>query len=186
MKARIAVLALLLLAIGAAVTARPAYAEETTCRGTLGAVTVDNLRVPQGGSCTLKGTRVEGTVKVENRATLRASNIAVKGNIQAEGAANVVVSNSTVGGSVQIVQGGAASIDGTRINGDILFDSNSKKLAAGRNFVGGNIQAFQNTGGVAISRNTVDGNLQCKANKPAPTGGGNIVYGSKEDQCARL
>ena len=44
---------------------RPAAAEEMVCRGTLGAVTVDNLRVPQGASCTLNGTRVKGTVKVK-------------------------------------------------------------------------------------------------------------------------
>jgi hypothetical protein len=34
-----------------------ASAEETTCRGSLGAVTVDNLRVPQEGRCILTGTR---------------------------------------------------------------------------------------------------------------------------------
>ena len=33
-----------------------AFAEERTCRGTLGAVTVDNLRVPDGATCTLNGT----------------------------------------------------------------------------------------------------------------------------------
>jgi len=48
------------------------------------------------------------------------------------------------------------------------------------------VQAFQNRGGVTISRNRIDGNLQCKANRPAPRGGGNIVGGNKEDQCARL
>jgi hypothetical protein len=41
-----------------------AWAEETTCRGSLGAVTVDNLRVPQNASCTLAGTKVKGTIKV--------------------------------------------------------------------------------------------------------------------------
>jgi hypothetical protein len=30
------------------------HAEERTCRGALGAVTVDNLRVPQNATCTLK------------------------------------------------------------------------------------------------------------------------------------
>ena len=47
-----------------------ALAEERTCRGTLGAVTVDNLRVPAGATCTLNGTNVKGTVKVERNATL--------------------------------------------------------------------------------------------------------------------
>ena len=41
------------------VLALPALAEERSCRGTLGQVTVDNLRVPQGATCTLSGTHVK-------------------------------------------------------------------------------------------------------------------------------
>lgn len=37
-----------------------------------------------------------------------------------------------------------------------------------------------------ILANRIDGNLQCKENVPPPTGGDNIVQGSKEDQCATL
>jgi uncharacterized protein YodC (DUF2158 family) len=50
------------------------------------------------------------------------------------------------------------------------------------------LQAFENSGGPAItfSGNRIDGNLQCKENDPAPGGGGNIVGGNKEDQCASL
>jgi hypothetical protein len=163
-----------------------ALAEEFTCRGSLGAVTVDNLRVPQNASCKLNGTKVQGTIKVENGATLTANKVTVIGNVQTEGAKAVNVSNSSVGGSIQIVQGGAAKIDKVHITGDILFDSNKRTLSATSNQVGGNVQAFQNTGGVTISFNTIDGNLQCKENRPAPKGKGNIVHGSKEDQCARL
>ena len=164
-----------------------ALAEERVCRGTIGAVTVDNLRVPQGATCTLNGTYVKGTVKVERGAVLRAFDIRVVGNVQAENARNVVVrEGSRIGGSVQIVQGGAARILGNRINGDILFDDQDRALRVNRNVVGGNLQAFQNTGGVEIRKNRIDGNLQCKANSPAPVGGGNIVQGNKEDQCRRL
>jgi hypothetical protein len=90
----------------AALMAAPPLAEERTCRGTIGPTTVDNLRVPQGATCTLNRTGVKGTVKVERGATLRASRISVIGNIQAEGAAAVNVAASTVGGSVQIVSRG--------------------------------------------------------------------------------
>jgi hypothetical protein len=167
--------------------AGPASAEERVCRGTIGAVTVDNLRVPQDATCTLNGTFVEGTVKVERNATLKAFDIRVIGNVQAENARNVVVRDgSSVGGSVQIVQGSAAKILGNRINGDILFDDQDGALAANANRIGGNLQAFRNTGGVEIRNNRIDGNLQCKENNPAPTGGGNIVQGNKEDQCERL
>jgi hypothetical protein len=150
----------------AALTVAPALAEERSCRGTLGAVTVDNLRVPQGATCTLNGTRVKGTLQVRRGATLKASRIRVVGNIQAEGAANVNVVLSRIGGSVQVVQGRSS-----RFN---------------RNVVNHDVQYFENRGVLAISLNRIDGNLQCKENRRLPIGGGNRVQGVKEDQCARL
>ena len=162
-------------------------AEEYTCRGTLGAVTLDNLRVPQNSSCTLNGTFVKGTIKVERNATLKASCVRVIGNVQAENAHDGVVQKSSrIGGSVQIKQGGSASILSSQINADIQFDANSRYLKANDNRVGGNIQVMSNSGGVEIFRNSVDSNLQCKENRPAPTGGNNVVQGNKEDQCRRL
>ena len=160
------------------------FAEERTCRGTIGARTVDNLRVPDGASCTLNGTYVKGTIKVGTNAVLQANNVRVVGNVQAEEARKVVVArNSRIGGSVQIVQGGIAKVNDSRINGDILFDDNGGQNAANRNIVGGSVQAFQNTGGVRIFDNRIDGNLQCKENSPRPVGNGNVVHGNKEDQC---
>jgi hypothetical protein len=167
--------------------AAPAWAEETVCQGTIGASTVDNLRVPDGATCTLNGTYVKGTVKVEGDATLKAFDVRVIGNVQAEGARKVVVRDgSKVGGSVQIVQGDIAKMIENRIGGDILFDEQVGTLKANENRIEGNLQAFQNTGGLAINQNRIDGNLQCKQNDPPPTGGGNIVQGNKEDQCAGL
>jgi hypothetical protein len=186
MKARagaVGLLAALVLSV-----APSAMAEETECRGAIGAVTVDNLRVPDGATCTLSETFVKGTVKVETDATLKARGVRVIGNVQAEEARKVVVrENSKVGGSVQIVQGEAAKVLGSRINGDILYDEQAGTLKVKDNRIGGNVQAFQNgPGQLTISVNRIDGNLQCKENTPPPTGGGNIVQGNKEDQCASL
>jgi len=168
-------------------TSAVAWAEETTCRGSLGAVTVDNLRVPQNASCTLDGTKVKGNIKVGNGASLTARRVRVNGNVQAEGAKVVkVLAGSTVGGNIQIKQGSAAQVDRVRVHGDIQFESNHWALSATRNQVGGNVQIFKNTGGVVISDDTIDGDLQCKENDPAPTGGNNVVQGNKEDQCAHL
>ncbi len=165
----------------------PVSAEEKTCTGTLTNITVDNLRVPQNASCTLIGTKVKGTIKVEAGARLLAEDVNVIGNVQAENAHKVeVIDGSRVGGSVQIVQGGAATIADSRVDSDILYDSNNEALKVLRNQVGGNVQAFQNSGGVTIRRNVIDGNLQCKANSPAPVGGKNVVQGNKEDQCKKL
>jgi hypothetical protein len=167
--------------------AQVAHAEETVCRGFIGAESHDNVRVPQGATCTMEGTFVKGTIKVEASATLRASDVHVVGNVQAEGARSVnVTRGSFVGGSIQVVQGGGAAVRASEINGDILFDENTASLTARGNEIGGDLQAFQNTGGVVIARNRIDGNLQCKENVPPPTGGGNIVQGNKEDQCSNL
>lgn len=164
-----------------------AFAEEVVCRGTIGQRIVDNVRVPPGRTCTLNGTNVQGTVKVERNASLKALGVRVVGNIQAEGAADVTVRRaSRVGGSIQIVQGESATIVSTRLNGDLLFDSNDGPLTASDNTIGGNLQAFQNTGGLSITENVIDGNLQCKENRPRPTGFGNVVEGNKEDQCENL
>ena len=158
---------LLAAALLAAVPATAA-AEERICRGALGPVQVDNLRVPDGATCTLTGTRIEGTLKVERGAVLRARAIKVEGNVQAENHRRVTITGrrTRIDGSVQVEQGGAFTL--------------------ARTFVGSDVQAFTNRGAIAIRRNSIEGNLQCKENVPAPTGSGNVVQGNKEDQCARL
>src|SRR5688500_2647837 len=88
-----------LAAAGLVTTAGPASAEERTCRGRIGATTVDNLRVPDGASCVLRGTVVKGTVNVGTRAKLNAENITVIGDVQSEGHRRVVVRSSRVDGS---------------------------------------------------------------------------------------
>jgi len=143
--------------------------DERTCRGTIGAQSLDvDIRVPSGATCRLNGTRVDGNVKVYRGATLIATGARVGGNIQAENAKSVVVSRSRVGGSIQLKQGRVGPINLTR------------------NTVDSDIQLFSNVGKSVVLRNVVGGNLQCKSNRPRPTGGGNLVEGDKEDQCARL
>jgi len=161
------------------------FAEETRCRGELGAVTVDNLRVPDGARCTLSRTRVKGTLKVESGASLDARGVRVDGNVQAENARQVLLGQSSrIGGSVQIKQGGSASVLDSHVEGDIQYDANGSSLRANDNRVGGNVQIIGNDGRAEIYRNTIDGNLQCKENSPRPVGGGNKVRGNKEDQCS--
>jgi hypothetical protein len=73
-------------ALGVAALPAAATADETDCVGAIGPATVDNLRVPEGASCELDGTIVQGTIKVETDATLRARAVRVVGNVQAENA----------------------------------------------------------------------------------------------------
>jgi hypothetical protein len=166
--ARRLALALLVLAL-AAFGMTGTAAADVSCTGSIGNQQIDdNLRVPDGASCTLDGTRIDGNLLVGVGATLTATGITVQ-NIQDDNneAGRVTVTGSRVDGSVQLEDG----------RGAILLD---------RNTVIGNVQVNANTGGVTIRNNTIDGNLQCQSNTPAPTGGGNIVRGSAEDQCASL
>jgi hypothetical protein len=160
-------------------------AEERTCRGELGGVTADNLRVPDGANCVLSRTRVKGNVKVESGATLNARGVRVTGNVQAENARAVSVTQSSrIGGSVQIKQGGSAAVLNSAVRGDIQYDTNRSSLRVNDNKVGGNVQVIGNQAPAEIYRNAIDGNLQCKENTPRPSGGSNRVKGKKEDQCA--
>jgi hypothetical protein len=144
-----------------------ASGEERSCRGKLGRVTMDNLRVPQRAVCVLNGTRVKGVITVQRDAILIANGVRVVGNVQAENARNVVVRRSSrVGGSIQLDHGARASVLASRVGGDI--------------------QVIAYSGRVVIARNVVNGNLECKENRLAPTGGRNVVGESKLDQCARL
>jgi hypothetical protein len=173
--------------LGAAALPAGANAEETDCVGALGPVTVDNLRVPEGATCELAGTVVEGTIKIETDATLRAHSVSVVGNVQGENAERVVLASSEIGGSVQVKQGGGAEVTESRVTGDIQLDQNegaAQRVAD--NDVNGSVQVITNVGGVEISQNIIDGNLQCKENVPPPTGGGNDVQGNAEDQCSML
>lgn len=172
------------LAFAAAVA--PAHAEERVCTGAIGAISLDNIFVPDGAYCSLTGTRAKGNIVVGTGATLQASSIKVNGNVQAEGATLVKIGGrSSVGGSVQIVQGRSANVSKALITGSLQLESNDGSVVANDNRIGSDLQAFQNTGGVRLNRNVIDGNLQCKQNNPAPTGSGNRAA-SKEDQCANL
>jgi hypothetical protein len=139
---------------------------EYRCTSTAHWITADNLLVPPGATCNLAGARIKGSIKVEERATLNASDIYVKGTLQAKKAASVTISNSIFGGSVEMEEGGSAVLQSTQVQGDAKF--------------------FKNQRSITITDNTIQGNLQCKENRLTPTGGGNLVQGNKEDQCAGL
>lgn len=164
-----------------------AQADETACVGSLEAITVENLQVPEGGTCSLMGTRVSGNIKVESGAVLVASNVVVDGDIQAEDAVLVqVTGGSVIGGNIQVKQSRSAIVRDTQVGGDLQLEENTAALVSQNNVIGGNLQAFENSGPLRVFGNSIDGNLQCKENRPVPIGENNRVSGDKEDQCARF
>lgn len=176
-----------LLAFTGAAEAQPT---NVVCRGSLGAVTVDNLEVPEFASCVLTGTIVLGSIDVAPGARLTADAVTVRGNIQASEARSVIIRSSSVAGSVEIVQGGVARVLRTSVGGNIKVADQSGAVAIVGNRVGvgvaGDVEAQSNFGGTTISTNRIGGNLMCQDNLPAPTGSGNVVAGNKEEQCALL
>lgn len=170
-------------AAGLALSVSPAAAQDLTCTGTVGAVTVDNVIVPPFATCVLDGTRVTGSVEVEAGGVLRASRAVVGGNIQATEHRAVVVAGSRLGGSVQLDLGGRATIRNTTAS-DIQIVGAGGYVVIDRNRATGSIELKESFGGAAITSNQIGGNLNCQDNFPAPTGSGNVAVGSLENQCA--
>jgi hypothetical protein len=154
------------------------------CDGEIGAVVVEEVEVPDGASCTLNGTTVEGNVTVGRESTLEARSVAVDGDLQGRGALAVNVVDSTVDGNIQVDDGGSSTVAGTTIDGDLQWDDQEGALEATGNTIDGNLQAEGNRGGLTVEDNTINGNLECEDNDPAPSGGGNQVDGDMEGQCA--
>lgn len=158
-----------------------------TCVGLrIGAIALDSVIVPEGATCVLEGTRLNGSILVGARGHLSATDVQVTGGLQADGAAHTRLAGaSSIGAAVQIKQGGSADVSGAVIRGDLQIDAMSGPVSASGNQLAGNLQVMSNRGGVALISNRLDGALQCKDNLPAPTGSANMAS-IKEDQCRSL
>jgi hypothetical protein len=165
----------------------PPLSGNVTCLNfTIGALRLDSVIVPDGASCTLIGTILNGTVEVGATSRLIAENVNVTGDLKSDGAAELRVSGtSRVGGSVQVQRGAAASITGMNVTGNMQIDAMAGPVLASANRITGNMQVIGNRGGATLNANTMGGVMQCKENLPAPTGSGNVAT-LKEDQCLGL
>jgi hypothetical protein len=133
------------------------FAKEQTCRGGLGAVAVDQLRVPAGATCNLNRTRIKGNIKIESGGSLDARGARVSGNVQAEDARHVSIAQSSrVGGSVQIKRGGSATVIDSSVRGNIHYSANRGLLRVNDNRVRGNVQIIGNRAQAHIYRNVID------------------------------
>jgi hypothetical protein len=75
------------------------------------------------------------------------------------------VLESTVGGNVQLEQNpGAVEVSFATVGGDVRLEANP--------------------GGLEVFDDAIDGNLQCSSNAMALDGGGIVVGGDQEGQCA--
>lgn len=127
---------------------------------------------------------VDGNVQVKRAEEVRLNSQRVRGDVQVEGSTRGLdVRGSTVNGDVQ-VKYTSTFLQNSRVDGNVQHEE-GRQLVMWRNSVGADTQAFKNRGWLDVVSNTIRGNLQCKENQ-APSGWGNVVRGSKEDQCRRF
>lgn len=134
------------------------------CNGTIGAISVQEVNVPNGAICMLNGTRVRGDVKVRSGASLLTSAARVDGNIQAEDALTVSTRNATfVIGDVQVKGRATARIENTTINGNLQIEELGSSLVSIGNRIGGDLQVRKaRTSNISFTH--VDGNIQLEEN----------------------
>lgn len=163
----------------------PVSADDRICRGTIGARTIDdNVRVPQGATCTLNGTYVKGDVKAFKGARVELNNARVDGNVQTIRARRTIVRNRTVvDGNVQAKYGGSHVVKFSRVKGDVQYEFTRGIGRVRRTTVDGNVQIYKSPGGFGVWYNRIDGDLQCFENGTPRRGDGNRVQGNKQGQC---
>jgi hypothetical protein len=171
---RVTVLALgMALAAGlllAAVLAKPAWAAETECVGTLTGV-YDNVVVPPGAFCTLQGALVTGNVKVLEDATLQANASTIRGNVEGPQVRQILLQFETqVGGNLLIKGADPGTTNGFDINvhieGNVLLEENQGRVFIDAAIVDGNLAVKNNIsqGFLEVEFNTVGGNLNIEDN----------------------
>jgi hypothetical protein len=157
------------------------------CDGAIGSDAVDDVRVPDGATCTLDGTTVDGNVSVGRQAVLIAHGVSIDGDVEGEGADSVeIAEDSSIGGNLQLEKGGASSVTDTHIDGDLEWSEQSGALTIEHSSIGGNLQADGNSGEVTVSDTSIGGDLSCDGNSATPGGGGNDVAGNRAGQCSGL
>ena len=159
-------------------TPTPPTTSASACNGTIGAITVDEVRVPSGASCILDGTRVQGNVLVARDGSVSANGARIIGNIQAEDARRVATANgTTVGGSVQVKRRAVADVQNTTITGSLQIEEAGASLTANNVRIGGNLQVIK-AGAATIGATFVNGDLQLEENRGALASTGAEVRGN--------
>lgn len=163
-----------------------------------------DIRLATGATLRFRNGTVHGTVQGESSpALISLFKSTIDGDLQAKNAGFVRKQRGSVGGNVQVERTREGlHLLSPRVDGDVQAKYTNTRivnvtvrgtvqheegtyLVMHRNRVGGDTQVFTNRNWQEIALNTISGNLQCKENR-APRGWGNVVRGSKQDQCRRF
>jgi hypothetical protein len=135
----------------------------------------DNVVVPEGGSCVLSNSTVQGSVKALAGSRLDMMNNQVRGNVFGDKANIVRVFGGTIGGSIEIKEANDPATGFVGVLGTMLTDGNIQleKNNVASVFVldaillKGNIKVEENVGlfGISVIDNEVSQNLQVFKNQ---------------------
>jgi hypothetical protein len=174
---RVTMLALtIVLAAGplAAVLAKPAWADNTLCEGTLPPGDYDNVVVPEGTFCNLSDSFVRHNVTALEQSRLLMVHDEVDGNVHALEHAEVGIYDSDIRGNVKGHKANAVQVNGSIVGKNIhIVGANVPgpfgpigAIVDGTRLPKGNIHIKKNTTpGVAVNRSTVEkGNVKVAEN----------------------
>jgi hypothetical protein len=150
--------------------------DDQRCTGVVVGGTYENVTVPEGSTCTLRGVTVSGNVVALKNARLFVEDSRVDGNIQGDKAAVVHVRGGRLGGNLQIQEGVSTGELGVSITGGtVLTQGNIQimKMRTGQIVVSdavlekGNLQLEENevTTGLEVARNRVAQNLEVRKHR---------------------
>ncbi len=149
------------------------------CNGTLAAITVDNVFVPRGATCTLAGTQVRGNVQVSIDGAIIANGARISGSVQAEDARSVVIAaNTNIVGDVQVKRRATTRIEASTIRGNLHIEETGASVTASDSRVDGDVQVTK-ASSADLARLAVRGDVHLGENlgarrSDALTVGGNM------------
>jgi hypothetical protein len=175
---RVVVASLLVALLAVLYGASPASAADTQCNGVpgapekIGAVTVDQVVVPDGGFCRLVGTTVNQNVIIGVGSNLQTRNAQVGGNIQGtNGPRAVRLIETDVQGNIQVKKATHRVVIGDDkctidpyVGEDIQLEENLGGILICQMEIGENLQLFKNTGRIVVLDNDVGENMQITDN----------------------
>ncbi len=153
-----------------------------------------NIRVEDAVGLTLNDVTVNGEVQVARSRYFTDNKSRLKGAVTVQDVGFTAFRGSHLGKGVTVERArDEVRVCASSVMGNATFAGNATKVSigggvflCGGNEVRGDLAVHQNLGTITIANNVVRGDLVCTSNEPAPTGSGNQVAGSKQDQCSGL
>ena len=144
----------------------PSPPSETVCLGSLGLVTLQHVRVPQGQQCSLNGSDVRGNVLVEPGASLFLG-AHVRGNVEVKPGATAAVFQATIGGNLKCDRCRVAAALNLEVGGNLQIIGSTGDFLVNRAEIAGNLEivgAVRNVVGFFVTESSIAGNMKLEKN----------------------